>query len=63
MQFLKHDGRDTRVPRKASYKSSSCVEDRLKRRSYQNQVLVYVNGDYLELFEEGSGVLIIRQWT
>ena len=32
MEFLKHEGRDTRVPRKASYKSSSCVEDRLKRR-------------------------------
>jgi len=32
MEFLKHKGRDTRVLRKASYKSSSCVEDRLKRR-------------------------------
>ena len=32
MKIVKHKGRDVRVPRKAGYKSSSCVEDRLKRR-------------------------------
>jgi len=32
MKFVKHKGRDVRVPRKAGYQSSSCVEDRLKRR-------------------------------
>ena len=32
MKIVKHKGRDMRVPRKAGYQSSSCVEDRLKRR-------------------------------
>ena len=32
MKFVKHKGRDVRVPRKAGYQSSSCVNDRLKRR-------------------------------
>ena len=32
MKIVKYKGRDMRVPRKAGYQSSSCVEDRLKRR-------------------------------
>src|SRR5688572_17108844 len=32
MKFVKHKGRDVRVPKKAGFQSSSCVQDRLKRR-------------------------------